>query len=56
MSKPKPAPASKHQHVYQAGPGAKHDPAAGLKPIAPPKSVTPNQGKKSDGRTRYLGK
>lgn len=46
----------KHEGVYQAGPRAKPNPAAGMNAIIAPKSTTPNQGKKSDGRTRYLGK
>ncbi len=46
----------KHQAIYDSGPQAPHNAAAGMKPIIAPKSTTPNQGKKSDGRIRYLGK
>jgi hypothetical protein len=57
MNNPKPgAGQSKHEAVYDSGPQAKHNPAAGMKAMIPPKNTTPNQGKKSDGRTRYLGK
>ncbi len=57
MSKPKPVGGRpKHTAVFDTGPMAPHNPSAGMKAIVAPKNTTPNQGKKSDGRTRYLGK
>jgi hypothetical protein len=57
MGKPKPVEGlSKHNDVYDSGPRTLHNAAAGMSPIRVPKAKTPNQGKKSDGKTRYLGK